>query len=44
MECNPLAGMRPKWSELVQLAALAGTDYDTLIGAILDEALARVPQ
>ncbi|MEO8757812.1 MAG: D-alanine--D-alanine ligase [Devosia sp.] len=44
MECNPLAGMRPRWSELVQLAALVGIDYDTLIGLILEEALARVTQ
>ena len=44
LECNPLAGLRPKWSELTQLADLAGLGYERLIGAILDEALARVPQ
>jgi D-alanine-D-alanine ligase len=43
MECNPLAGLRPKWSELTQLASLVGMSYETLIGSILDEALARVP-
>jgi D-alanine-D-alanine ligase len=43
MECNPLAGLRPKWSELTQLAGLVGMSYETLIGSILDEALARVP-
>ncbi|HEX4297440.1 MAG TPA: hypothetical protein VHZ56_05410 [Devosia sp.] len=41
IECNPLAGLRPNWSELTQLAALVGMSYDTLIGAILDEAIAR---
>ena len=43
IECNPLAGLRPKWSELTQLAALVGLSYETLIGQILDEALVRVP-
>jgi D-alanine-D-alanine ligase len=43
IECNPLAGLRPQWSELTQLAELAGLGYTRLIGAILDEALARVP-
>ena len=44
IECNPLAGLRPKWSELTQLAGLVGMSYDALIGAILDEAVARAPQ
>jgi D-alanine-D-alanine ligase len=43
IECNPLAGLRPKWSELTQLAGLVGMTYETLIGEILTEALARVP-
>lgn len=43
IECNPLAGLRPRWSELTQLAALVGLSYETLIGQILDEALVRVP-
>ena len=43
IECNPLAGLRPKWSELTQLAGLVGMSYETLIGSILDEAIARVP-
>jgi D-alanine-D-alanine ligase len=43
IECNPLAGLRPKWSELTQLAALVGLSYETLIGQFLDEALVRVP-
>lgn len=43
IECNPLAGLRPNWSELTQLAGLVGMSYEALIGAILDEALLRVP-
>jgi D-alanine-D-alanine ligase len=43
IECNPLAGLRPKWSELTQLASLVGMSYERLIGDILDEAIARVP-
>jgi D-alanine-D-alanine ligase len=41
IECNPLAGLRPKWSELCQLAELNGMSYETLIGEILDNALPR---
>lgn len=43
IECNPLAGLRPKWSELTQLAELVGMSYETLIGEILGEAMTRVP-
>jgi D-alanine-D-alanine ligase len=43
IEVNPLAGLRPSWSELTVLAEQAGLPYTGLIGAILDEALARVP-
>ncbi len=43
IECNPLAGLRPKWSELTQLAGLVGMSYETLIGDILGEAIARLP-
>lgn len=42
IEANPLAGLRPEWSELPVLAALAGLDYAALIGAILTEATARL--
>ena len=42
IEANPLAGLRPDWSELAILAAQAGLAYDALIGAILHEAEARV--
>jgi D-alanine-D-alanine ligase len=41
IECNPLAGLRPKWSELTQLAGLVGMSYEALIGEILDNALPR---
>jgi D-alanine-D-alanine ligase len=41
IECNPLAGLRPKWSELTQLAGLVGMSYEALIGSILAEALPR---
>lgn len=43
IEANPLAGLRPGWSELAILAEQAGMPYRALIGAILDEASARVP-
>ena len=43
IEANPLAGLRPDWSELAVLAALAGLAHADLIGAILTEASARVP-
>ncbi len=43
IECNPLAGLRPKWSELTQLAGLFGMSYEQLIGEIVSEAIARVP-
>lgn len=42
IEANPLAGLRPGWSELAILAEQAGMTYEALIGAILDEAAARV--
>jgi D-alanine-D-alanine ligase len=42
IEANPLAGLRPGWSELTILAEQAGMRYEALIGAILDEAAARV--
>lgn len=42
IEVNPLAGIRPDWSELTILAAQAGLGYDQLIGAILAEAGSRV--
>lgn len=38
IEANPLAGLRPDYSELTVLAAQAGMTYESLIGAIVDEA------
>lgn len=43
IECNPLAGLRPGWSELTIVAEQAGMSYEALIGGILEEAAARVP-
>ncbi|MDR3473649.1 MAG: hypothetical protein P4M09_18480 [Devosia sp.] len=42
IEANPLAGLRPDWSELSVLAGQAGLPYVELIGAILAEAAPRV--
>jgi len=42
IEANPLAGLRPGWSELTVLAEQAGMPYPALIGTILDEAGTRV--
>jgi D-alanine-D-alanine ligase len=42
IECNPLAGLRPGFSDLPILAEQAGMSYDALIGAILEQASARV--
>jgi D-alanine-D-alanine ligase len=42
IEANPLAGLRPGWSELTVLAEQAGMSYNDLIGAILAEASARI--
>ena len=44
IEVNPLAGLRPGWSELTVLAEQAGLGYQALIGAILAEATPRADQ
>lgn len=41
LEVNPLPGINPISSDLVILARLHGWDYERLIGAIFDAALAR---
>lgn len=41
IEANPLAGLRPEYSELTILAKQAGMSYEALIGAIVDEAAKR---
>jgi D-alanine-D-alanine ligase len=42
IEANPLAGLRPGWSELTVLAEQAGMSYNELISAILEQAATRV--
>lgn len=41
IECNPLPGLTPKWSDLCMIAQSVGIDYKTLIGDILAPALRR---
>jgi D-alanine-D-alanine ligase len=41
LECNPLPGLTPGWSDLVLIAQGAGMDYRTLIGEILSGAIRR---
>lgn len=41
LECNPLPGLTPGWSDLVLISQGAGLDYRTLIGEILSGAIRR---
>ena len=41
LECNPLPGLTPAWSDLVLISQGAGMDYRTLIGEILSGAIRR---
>ena len=41
IECNPLPGLTPDWSDLCLIANSAGMDYRTLIGEILAPAIKR---
>ncbi|MFY3745916.1 D-alanine--D-alanine ligase family protein [Anaeromyxobacter sp. Red801] len=41
IECNPLPGLAPGWSDLVLIAQAAGMDYRGLIGEILSFAIRR---
>jgi len=41
LECNPLPGLTPGWSDLVLIAQGEGIDYRTLIGEILSGAIRR---
>ncbi len=41
IECNPLPGLTPGWSDLVMIAQAAGMDYRTLIGEILAGSIRR---
>jgi len=42
IEINPLPGITPGYSDLVQIATAAGMDYRTLVGEILAGALRRM--
>lgn len=42
IECNPLPGLTPGWSDLCMIADSAKMDYRTLIGAIMAPAIKRV--
>jgi D-alanine-D-alanine ligase len=41
LECNPLPGLTPGWSDLVLIAQASGMDYRTLIGEIMSPAIRR---
>jgi D-alanine-D-alanine ligase len=41
IECNPLPGLTPGWSDLVLIAQGEGVDYRTLIGEIMAGAVRR---
>jgi D-alanine-D-alanine ligase len=41
IECNPLPGLTPGWSDLVLVAQAAGIEYRALIGEILSFAIRR---
>lgn len=41
IEVNPLAGLKPDYSELPILAAKSGINYSELVGLIMEEALSR---
>jgi D-alanine-D-alanine ligase len=41
LECNPLPGLTPGWSDLVMIAKAGGLDYHGLIGEILSGAIRR---
>jgi D-alanine-D-alanine ligase len=42
IECNPLPGLTPGWSDLCLICDAAGISYRSLIGAILSPALRRL--
>jgi D-alanine-D-alanine ligase len=41
IECNPLPGLTPGWSDLCMIAAASGLNYDSLIAEILAPAIRR---
>ncbi|MEZ4451113.1 MAG: hypothetical protein R3B09_16665 [Nannocystaceae bacterium] len=44
IECNPLPGLTPGWSDLVMIAQSAGMDYRTLIAEIMAPAVRRLKE
>jgi D-alanine-D-alanine ligase len=40
-QVNPIAGLRPNWSDLPQLAKAHGVSYDELVGLIISSAMKR---
>lgn len=44
IECNPLPGLVPNWSDLCLMASKGNIDYTTLIGTILAPAIKRLRQ
>jgi D-alanine-D-alanine ligase len=44
IECNPLPGLTPGWSDLVLISQGAGMDYRTLIGEIMSGAVRRLKE
>lgn len=42
IECNPLPGLAPGWSDLCVIGEAAGMDYKALVGAILQPGLKRL--
>ena len=44
IECNPLPGLTPGWSDLVLIAKSAGMDYRTLIAEIMAPAIRRLKE
>lgn len=42
IECNPLPGLTPGWSDLCLIATGAGLDYDSLVGEVLAPAVRRL--
>ncbi|KAF9456535.1 hypothetical protein BDZ94DRAFT_1177531 [Collybia nuda] len=41
IEVNPIAGLRPNWSDLPQLAKAHGVNYEGLLGLIISSAMQR---
>jgi D-alanine-D-alanine ligase len=42
IECNPLPGLTPGWSDLCIISEAVGMDYRTLIGEIMAPSIRRM--